>query len=91
MGGVHGIAKTQSNDVRNLLALCRPEHDRVDADPAWAKAQGWLVPHPTDPYGVPVKIRTVNGYGWWYLLADGTFQWCDETEAQLKLNMYGLA
>lgn len=90
MGGVHGAAQARSNDVRNLLALCRVEHDRVDAEPAWAQARGWLVPHPIDPYEVPVNIRTVNGSGWWYLLADGSFRWCDADEALVKLGLYGL-
>lgn len=91
MGGVKGAAKTHSNDVRNLLALCRVCHDSVDAEPGLARAVGWLVPHPIDPYEIPVKIRTVNGPGWWYLLADGCFQWCDPDEAVAALGRYGIA
>lgn len=81
MGGVKGAAAARSNDVRNLLALCRPCHDGVDAEPGLALAVGWLVRHPIDPYRVPVKIRTVNGPGWWWLLDGGCFQWCDPDRA----------
>jgi len=90
MGGVHGAAKTASNDARNLLALCRVCHDSVDAEPGLARSVGWLVPHPIDPYEIPAKIRTVNGPGWWYLLADGGFRWCDPEEAVAVLGKYGI-
>ncbi len=90
MGGVHGAAKLHSNDVRNLLALCRVCHDSVDAAPELARAVGWLVTHPTDPHAIPAKIRTVNGPGWWYLLEDGCFQWCDPIEAASVLLRVGV-
>lgn len=90
MGGVHGAAKVASNDVRNLLALCRICHDSVDAAPDLARAVGWLVVHPIDPYAIPVKIKTVNGPGWWFLRADGGFEWCDPDRAVAELGKRGV-
>jgi hypothetical protein len=35
-----------------------------------------------DPYDVPAKIHTVNGYGWWYLTEDGGYLWADDLNLQ---------
>lgn len=91
MGGVHGVAKATSNDVRNLVALCRVCHDGADHRPGEARARGLLVPHPVPAHDIPALIHTPQGHGWWHLLADGTFRWCDPEEAQVTLGMYGLA
>lgn len=91
MGGVSGVAATLSNDIRNMLAVCRRCHNDIDNTPIEAQSRGWLVPHPIDPYEIPVQAFTVNGYGWWLLTDDAGYQWVDLEEAQVKLQMYGLA
>lgn len=79
-GGVHGAAEKVSNDVRNILMLCRPCHDRTLSDAPRCIEIGWVVERRAgvDPHGVPALIHTVNGHGWWYLTADGGYQWADE-------------
>lgn len=79
-GGVHGVAADVSNDVRNLLMLCRPCHDRTLDEAAACIAVGWVIERRAgvDPRDVPAKIHTVNGYGWWYLTADGGYRWADD-------------
>jgi len=79
-GGVHGAAADVSNDPRNLLMLCRVCHDRTLADAGPCIELGWVVERRSgvSPYGVPAKIHTVNGYGWWYLTEDGGYDWADE-------------
>jgi hypothetical protein len=79
-GGVHGAASAVSNDVRNILMLCRPCHDRTLANADECIEMGWVIERRSgvDPLGVPAKIHTVNGYGWWYLTEDGGYQWADE-------------
>lgn len=76
-GGVHGAAEAVSNDVRNLLMLCRPCHDSTLSAAPEAIEVGWVVERRSgdDPYDVPARIHTVNGYGWWYLTADGGYRW----------------
>jgi hypothetical protein len=78
-GGVHGAAAAVSNDVRNLLMLCRPCHDRTLADARACAEVGWVVERRAgvDPLEAPAKIWTVNGHGWWYLTADGGYRWAD--------------
>lgn len=85
-GGVHGAAAEVSNDVRNILMLCRPCHDLTLADAPGCILIGWVIERRSgiDPYGVPAKIHTVNGRGWWYLTEDGGYKWADE------LNLYDL-
>jgi hypothetical protein len=79
-GGVHGAAYGASNDPRNLLMLCRICHDRTLADAPACIAIGWVVERRAgvDPREVPAKIHTVNGYGWWFLTADGGYEWADD-------------
>lgn len=85
-GGVHGAAAEHSNDVRNILMLCRPCHDLTLSDAIGCIRIGWVIERRSgvDPYGVPAKIHTVNGRGWWYLTEDGGYKWADE------LNLYDL-
>jgi hypothetical protein len=79
-GGVHGVAADVVNDPRNLLMLCRADHDRTLTDTAACIAIGWVIERRTgvDPREVPAKIHTVNGYGWWYLAEGGTYRWADD-------------
>jgi len=79
-GGVHGTAEKVSNDVRNLLMLCRPCHDLTLSDALGCIEIGWVIERRAgvDPHGVPALIHTVNGHGWWYLTEDGGYQWADE-------------
>lgn len=85
-GGVHGSAAAVSNDVRNLLMLCRPCHDRTLAAETMHECieKGWVIERRAgvDPHGVPALIHTVNGHGWWYLTADGGYRWADELNLQ---------
>lgn len=67
MGGVHGTAHTLAHRVSNGVAVCRPCHDRIDADAGTARANGWLIPHPHNSSQFPALLFTVNGYGWWQL------------------------
>lgn len=79
-GGVHGAAEAISNDVRNLLMLCRPCHDSTLNAAPEAITVGWVIERRSgvDPLEVPARIHTVNGYGWWQLTADGGYQWDHE-------------
>lgn len=79
-GGVHGVAAEVSNDVRNLLMLCRPCHDLTLSDAPACIELGWVIERRSgvDPHGVPARIHTVNGRGWWYLTEDGGYRWADE-------------
>lgn len=76
-GGVHGAAEEVSNDVRNLLMLCRVCHDSTLADAAGCMKIGWVIERRegVDPREVPAKLRTVNGPGWWFLTEDGGYRW----------------
>jgi hypothetical protein len=85
-GGVHGIAAGISNDVRNLLMLCRPCHDRtLEGGPGFARCigDGWIIERRAgiDPREVPALLYTVNGRGWWFLTADAGYLWFDEGNA----------
>jgi hypothetical protein len=79
-GGVHGAAAAVSNDVRNLLMLCRPCHDFTLSQAAFCIEVGWVIERRAgvDPRDVPAHIYTVNGRGWWYLTGDGGYRWADE-------------
>lgn len=82
MGGVHGDAEVISLELSNFLAICRPCHDRIDAEPEFARARGWLIPRalPLDAVRVPAWIWTAQGRGWWWVgppgIPDG-FEWLD--------------
>lgn len=78
-GGVHGVASDVSNDVRNLLMLCRACHDQTLNDAGTCMAIGWVIERRAgvDPRDVPAKIHTVNGYGWWHLTEQGGYRWAD--------------
>lgn len=79
-GGVHGAAADVSNDVRNLLMLCRACHDRTLNDAEGCMGIGWVIERRAgvDPRGVPALIHTVNGFGWWYLTEQGGYRWADD-------------
>lgn len=83
-GGVHGAAEAASNDVRNLLMLCRPCHDSTLAAAAECIGVGWVIERRAgvDPRDVPALIYTVNGRGWWYLTEDGGYRWADDLNLQ---------
>jgi hypothetical protein len=83
-GGVHGSAEAVSNDVRNLLMLCRICHDHTLADAEWCMKIGWVIERRSgvNPHDVPAHIYTVNGRGWWFLTADGGYRWADELNIQ---------
>ena len=83
-GGVHGAADGVSNDVRNLLMLCRICHDSTLADAPGCIAIGWVIERRAgvDPRDVPALIHTVNGYGWWYLTENGGYRWADDLNLQ---------
>jgi hypothetical protein len=78
-GGVHRTAAVIANDIRNILALCRPCHDMTEAADTWSETEGkgWRVPSWGDPFTTPALIHTVNGYGWWLLTESGGYQWVD--------------
>lgn len=79
-GGVHGAAAAVSNSPRNLLMLCRLCHDRTLSAAYECIPVGWVIERRAgvDPREVPAKIHTVNGYGWWYLTAEGGYRWADD-------------
>lgn len=79
-GGVHGLAADVSNDVRNLLMLCRPCHDLTLSDAEACMSVGWVIERRQrlDPREIPALIYTVNGHGWWYLTEDGGYRWADQ-------------
>lgn len=83
-GGVHRAAHDTSNDVRNLLMLCRVCHDSTLADATGCIGIGWVVERRAgvDPRTVPALIHTVNGRGWWYLTEDGGYRWADDLNIQ---------
>lgn len=85
-GGVHGLAATVANDVRNLLALCRVCHDMTEAADEWEEciALGWRIPHITglDPREVPALLFTAQGHAWWQLTSDSGYQWIDWARSQ---------
>ena len=78
-GGVHRDAAAIANDVRNLMALCRPCHDKTEHADTWAETEalGWRVPSWRESFITPVLAHTVNGYGWWLLTKDGGYLWAD--------------
>jgi hypothetical protein len=85
-GGVHGGASDVSNDVRNILMLCRPCHDMTLTEVGEANliGLGWVIERRAgvDPREVPAYIYTVNGKGWWHLTEDGGYRWDDLLNVQ---------
>lgn len=79
-GGVHGAASDVSNDVRNLLMLCRACHDLTLSDAGACAGVGWVIERRQrlDPREIPALIYTVNGFGWWHLTEEGGYRWADE-------------
>jgi hypothetical protein len=89
MGGVHGGAEETSDSLANFLAICRICHDRVDADPEFSRARGWLIPRalPVEAEDVPAYIWTAQGRGWWFVcppVAPDGFVWLDALSGQGK-------
>lgn len=79
-GGVHRQAAQVANHVCNLLALCRPCHDKTEAGDTWRETEGmgWRIPKwVANPHEIPALIFTVNGRGWWKLTPDGGYEWVD--------------
>lgn len=82
MGGVHGEAEEISLELSNFLFICRRCHDRIDAEPEFARSRGWLIPRalPLSADVVPAYIHTPQGRGWWWVglpqIPDG-FVWLD--------------
>lgn len=78
-GGVHRAAADVSNTPSNLLMLCRSCHDRTLTDAPACIPIGWVIERRArvNPAEIPAKIHTVNGYGWWLLLENGSYQWDD--------------
>lgn len=82
-GGVHRAAEAVSNDVRNLLMLCRVCHDQTLNAAGHCIGIGWVVERRAgiDPRNVPALIYTVNGRGWWYLTEDVGYRWSHRANA----------
>lgn len=76
MGGV-SRAGTAVNRPSCLVRVCQPCHDRAESYRERARRVGLLVHRPTDPAQVPVRLRTVNGAGWFLLTDDGCYVWQD--------------
>jgi hypothetical protein len=83
-GGVSGDGLAV-NHPACLLRVCLTCHDRIERHREWARREGLLVPgvgrgtagH-VDPADVPVRLRTINGRGWFHLIEDGAvYQWLD--------------
>lgn len=92
MGGVHGDAEQVTNGIPNQLALCRSCHDETEHHETWGLTEeiGWRIPKfVEDPWSVPARIHTVQGFAWWKLTPDAGFTWID-WEVSRRLN-YGPA
>jgi hypothetical protein len=79
-GGVSGEAEVLANSPPNLLALCRSCHDETEHHETWELTEGigWRIPKfVTDPWSVPARIHTVNGYAWWQLTKEAGYRWID--------------
>lgn len=72
----HRLRRSQSVDhsIQNLLLLCGSGttlcHGRVHAEPAAARAGGWMLSGRQEPLAVPVLIA---GQRWVYLTSIGTY------------------
>lgn len=49
-----GDQRDDVNDLANLLAVCRPHHDWIHANPALAGPRGLLLPADAVPYLIPI-------------------------------------
>lgn len=76
MGGVSGEGLAVNRPCC-LIRVCTTCHARIESSREWARRRGLLVPRPTDPALVPVRLRTVNGAGWFQLTVDGCYRWRD--------------
>lgn len=86
MGGVSG-AGAAVNRPACLLRLCLPCHNKIESQRAWARQLGLLVPRPTDPATVPVRLRTTNGAGWFLLIEEGrVYAWVDRPDGWSALD-----
>jgi hypothetical protein len=80
MGGVSGDAEQIANAIPNFLALCRSCHDETEHSETWELTEriGWRMPkYVLDPWSVPARLHTVNGYAWWQLTKDAGYRWID--------------
>lgn len=80
MGGVGGDSEAVANGVPNLLAACRTCHDETEHHETWELTEqiGWRMPkYVEDPWSVPARLHTVNGYAWWQLTNDSGYRWID--------------
>lgn len=51
-----------NDELHNMLAVCRPCHDRIHADVGRARKAGWLVDSWEDPLGVAVHMHEAVFY-----------------------------
>ncbi|HEX6970244.1 MAG TPA: HNH endonuclease signature motif containing protein [Micromonosporaceae bacterium] len=72
-----GTQRPDVNSPQNLVWLCCPCHDFIEANRAEAYMKGWLVAQSADPLGVPLLVVHVDEDGvphreakWVYLTAD---------------------
>lgn len=73
--GMGGSSLPDHHSAQNLVTLCgfgntSGCHGRAHTDREWALANGYRVPHGTDPRTVPI---THHAWGVCWLLPDGTF------------------
>lgn len=68
--GMGGATRSlRAHALSRLVLLCRPCHDRVGAEPAWAERCGLWIRHDVRPeYAVPLLYRGV----WVFLGDDGS-------------------
>lgn len=80
-GGTSGVQADAKNSPDSLMALGPACHNRTEDAATWAECErmGWRIRQddPRRAQDIPVLIYTVNGYGWWHLLPDGDYRWCD--------------
>lgn len=68
--GMGGSSQADTNSPTNLLLLCRPCHQHVEAHPDEARDTGYRVDQGTDPADVPVALHDGTTV---LLLDDGTY------------------
>lgn len=72
----HRLNRSQGGTWRlsNLVRACGSGttgcHGLIGADPAWAYADGLLIPAGQDPPTVPVRLRHPVMLAWWFWLDD---------------------
>ena len=74
-GGMGGSSREDHHSPQNIVTLCgfgntSGCHGKAHTDRAWALANGYRVPHGTDPLTVPI---THHAWGTVWLRADGAF------------------